>query len=583
MLGCWIAFLAGCLAGFVIAAAINAIVAWGPQANISNILILAAGPALTILFLYILAMPGVMQGLGLTGIKAGGVEITLTPPPGLRTDVPSFTPSESGGAMAPLSGDYTPWFKNIWPMFRELNDPSHKEFLDQAYFQRETAYLKYLGAKVRVPITADDAKQNPPVGVAKTIWEQEELLRSLRPVFGCGGFYHLIFPDVPSMRPALTPVLDTLVAVETELEAISTAPSAPTGWASDLRARLAILPRQAGDLVQRFRSAIPPSAIETTKLSGDDPPKWEDCTPSEFDPHANHPDLALKPIVSSTGDVDVTIQPPYLAMLIANVYSALGEKDAGLKVLNGWIKYYKDYKGKYEHPQWLYDRAILEYGIIQEANEPVPTSTQERKYLQWMQTLFLSDWHVDLDNDGFKCGDLKARADLQADLQAKITAGDATPSAAGVKARLHLLYSNIVHRLLYVTIETLPNVDRETITPEHEHWARQLISSAEKCLLDEGETARDYRQTLNLFSGGIALARWAEDGPRSGLLHPSTITDVRKDALHALLAALPSILQHEEADGREVDGPFRTNPTEWETYRRISERTILDLEAKLTR
>jgi hypothetical protein len=134
-----------------------------------------------------------------------------------------------------------------------------------------------------------------------------------------------------------------------------------------------------------------------------------------------------------------------------------------------------------------------------------------------------------------------------------------------------------------VTVETLPNIERETITPEHEHWARQLISSAEKCLLQEADTARDYRQTLDLFSGGITLARWAEDGPRSGFLHPSTVADVRKDALHALLAALPSILQHEEADDREMDGPLRVNPTEWETYRRISERTILDLQAKLTR
>jgi hypothetical protein len=144
------------------------------------------------------------------------------------------------------------------------------------------------------------------------------------------------------------------------------------------------------------------------------------------------------------------------------------------------------------------------------------------------------------------------------------------------------LYSNLLHRLLYVTIQTLPSLLRETITPKHEHWARQLISSAEKCLLGESKPYHDDRQPQALFSGGIVLARWAEDGPRSGLLHPFTAADVRKDALRALLAALPLIIAKEEAD-TETDGLFHVNPTQWEAYRRITERAILDLQTKLAR
>jgi len=66
---------------------------------------------------------------------------------------------------------------------------------------------------------------------------------------------------------------------------------------------------------------------------------------------------------------------------------------------------------------------------------------------------------------------------------------------------------------------------------------------------------REARQPQALFSGGVVLARWAEEGPREGLLHPSAVEDARKDArkdaLHALLTALPLIVER-EADDREL-------------------------------
>lgn len=621
VLGCWIAFLAGCLAGFVIAAALNAMEAWGPAASFTNLAVLAAGPILTILILYVLAMPTAMQGLGLSGIKAGGVEISLSPSPqGVRLDVPSYTNPSSAPSYEPTSeggsfDKYTPWFQNIWPMFLPLQDPDQKKFNDLGYFQREAAYLKTFD-DLTVPMTTEEAKLRPS-GAAERIWEQEEFLRSLRPVYGCSGFYHLIFPDVPSLRPKATPLLESLVAVETELEAISSSISIESKvkpaavalndvqheWIDDFQNRQSALEESAGRLVQRFRDAMPynvkpPSPIFTTRLPearvNGPSPNWEDCASDrlylQISPNET-PKLDLKRLTAPSGDVDGTIQPPYLAMLIGNSYAALGEKDAGLKVLNEWIKYYEGYGRDFgkDKPRWLYDRAVWEYGVIQEANEPLPTTSQELKYLEYMQTKFATNWQVDLDNQGYKCDDAKAQADLQAQQRAKINAaeqrgstGEAERLAPGLQARLFNLYSNLLHRLLYATIEAPPSLQRLTITPTHEHWARQLIASADKCLLDESPFLRDARQPQSLFSGGIVLARWAEDGPREGFLHPSTVEDVRKDALRALLTALPLIVDR-EADESHPDGPFRTSPSQWGSYRRIAEQTILDLEAKLTK
>jgi hypothetical protein len=352
-------------------------------------------------------------------------------------------------------------------------------------------------------------------------------------------------------------------------------------------APLAELPRQAANFVVHFRDAIPSSRHEVSK---DDLPSWTDCTAKlgpppwypGLDTRSSPPELKLKPLVPLWGDIGVTVQPPYLAMMIANTYAALGDKSAGLKVLNSWIEYYeKKFQSKRMPWQWLYDRAVLEYGIVQEADEPVPTTTPELKYLEKMQALFTTDWPVDVDNDGHKCDDAAAR-DLEAIRLAKLIAGDSKAFEAGLQSRLDFLYENVLQRLLYALVQTLPNLDHDYLAPEHEHWARQLISSAERCLPGEAEKTREWRRALSLLSAGVVLARWAEDGPRSGLLYPSNVPDMQKDAVKTLLAALPSIRERETADERLSDG-LRIDPSQWEAYRRIAERTLLDLQAKLTK
>ena len=195
--------------------------------------------------------------------------------------------------------------------------------------------------------------------------------------------------------------------------------------------------------------------------------------------------------------------------------------------------------------------------------------------------IFNEDWNIDLPNAGYVCGNAEAKSKSAARQEENIRNHQATRLSAGLEAQLVLVYSNQLQRLLYATLQTLPSIDHDYLTPEHEHWARQLISSAGRCLLDEKPEWQDYRQTLDLLLGGITLARWADDGPRSGLVHPSTVPDVQKDAVKALVDALAKIRQMEQ-DNNKLDG-LRYTPTEWETYRRIVTRTVLDLQAKLTK
>jgi hypothetical protein len=415
---------------------------------------------------------------------------------------------------------------------------------------------------VTIPMTEKDAPKL--TGIADAMWTQEKFMRSLRPVVGCGGFYHLIFPDVPSIRPLLEPILETLVGIETELEEISARGGhQPSNWVND---QLAKLPKDSRDFVVKFQAAIPQA--RQTEGSDDDSPRWADCDPAKLD---------LQPPVPTMG---MTVQPPYLSMFLANAYAALEEKDAGLRILNRWIKYY-EYIGKM-YPRWLHDRAVWEYGVVQEADLTLPSTSAERRYLEIMQRQFSDDWNISLNSDGYKCDDAAAKADVAADQKEQIRDYHATEFSAGAKARLILLYSSVLQRLLYVTVQTLPTLEHDYLTVDQEDWARELITAADRCLLDEEDGWREYRQALNRISGGITLARWAEDGPRSGLVHPSTVPDVQKEAIGVLLDALPVIQSREAKDEAKVDG-LHTDVTQWEVFRHLAQRTILDLQAKLTR
>jgi hypothetical protein len=107
---------------------------------------------------FVFGVPGIRQGLGLTGIKAGGIEITLAPAPVTNPNlsghnVAGFTQNlpEANGNLA--SKDFSPWFQNIWPMFLDMPDFVAKEFRDRGYFQREAAYFNYIDPGVNASET----------------------------------------------------------------------------------------------------------------------------------------------------------------------------------------------------------------------------------------------------------------------------------------------------------------------------------------------------------------------------------------------------------------------------------------------
>jgi hypothetical protein len=214
--------------------------------------------------------------------------------------------------------------------------------------------------------------------------------------------------------------------------------------------------------------------------------------------------------------------------------------------------------------------------VVQEADEPNPTTNPERYYLEKTQRLLESDWVVDLENDGYKCGTNEFTV-----AQQEFDVLNKDSKKLGMKARLHLIYANVLQRLLAATVATKSGVEDEFISVENEHWARQLLVSAGRCLVGEDDKTRVYRQTLNRIAAGALLAQWAVDGPRGGLLRISEVAQVRMDALRALVDAMPKI-KDQERETSPPDGPIRIPATQWETHRRIVEQEIVDLEAALT-
>ena len=151
----------------------------------------------------------------------------------------------------------------------------------------------------------------------------------------------------------------------------------------------------------------------------------------------------------------------------------------------------------------------------------------------------------------------------------------------GTMVRLHALYANVIQRFLLATVATKSGVEGELITDEHEHLARRLLASAERCLIGENSDARDFRITLNRVAAGILLARRANDGARGGLVSKSAATQMRKVALKALLDAMPWLWKQEH-DDETPDGPLRVSGSSWEVQRRTAEHEIVDLETALT-
>jgi hypothetical protein len=578
VLGDGVGLLLGILAGTVLAASINAIERWGPNPDSkwATAAALAAGPGLAVVALFILGVPGIRQSIGLTSIKAGGVEVELAPPS--VTAPPNINSLYLPQADTSGLKGYTPWFNVLWPMVGGLDYEPLKGFFKQGYFNREFNYLHLIDA-IDLPLTTQEpGKLDDDSKVA--IYNQQEFLHWLRPVVGCGGYYHKFFPAISDVRRQIGAWNDSLTALEIDLEKGSENPG-DTDVKGDLYRRRAELPKDANGIVNTFKNAIP--AVLLKAKSDETQPSPSDCRlpAAAFDPQR----IQIR-----------EVQPPYLAMFLAESYAALGDKAAGLKVLNGWLTYYENLIAKNpKAPTWLLDRAYLEYGIVQEADEPVPTTYPEWFYLNKMVGRFKDwkslakgyHWQVDLENNGATCGSAQAHRDEE-EAGAKAAVMASQPNSPwydelGAEARLNTLYSNTVQRLLLAAIATKSGINGEFVDDHEESLASQLLKSAERCLAGENNDAREFRIAWNRAAGGMLLGRRAADGVSGGLVTKSKAQEMRKTALRALLEAHAAFLHNERKDEKEApDGPIRVEQSDWEIPRRLIERQIIDLEASLT-
>jgi hypothetical protein len=575
VLGDGIALLIGIVAGVILLASINAVDGWTAEGSgFWTAVGLAAGPGLAVLALFVLAVPGIRQSLGLTSIKAGEVEIDLTPPtsaapPNLNY---LFLPqADSSG----LKG-YTPWFSLLWPMVANLDCKAGEGFFKQGYFNREFNYLHLVDA-IDLPLTEKMVPKIFDDDTKAAIVYQHEFLHWLKPVVGCAGFYHKFSPPIFDVQRHIGAWNDLLAALEVDLEQ---GLEHPDDVKDDLERLTAELPKHGYEIVQKFKNAIPAVLLKAKPEQG---PSSLDCT----QPYA--------PLDSRWVQVRY-IQPPYLAMFLAESYGALGEKDAGLKVLTGWLKYYEGrMAADPKVPKWLLDRAYFEYGLVQEANEPVPTTYPEHFYLEKMEIRFKDweskakgyHWQVDLENNGATCGSAQAHRDDEG-VGANAAAAESLSNfpqydELGAEARLHSLYANIAQRLLFSVIATKSGVNGEFVDEHEEDLARHLLASAERCLAGENNDAREFRIAWNQAAGGMLLARRAADGVSGGLVTKSQALEMRKTALRALLKAHQTFLHNEQKDEREPpDGPLHVAPSDWEAPRRLVERQVIDLETSLT-
>ena len=185
-------------------------------------------------------------------------------------------------------------------------------------------------------------------------------------------------------------------------------------------------------------------------------------------------------------------------------------------------------------------------------------------------------WPINLEIDGYPCNDSNYQDRLHA------SGGGTSSIEDDVKARLNTLYSNLIQRLLYAIAETELGLNDLAQAAVYEHWSKQLIVAAGRCLVPEEEDAREFRQSLNRVSGGIMLSRLARNGVRIGLYTEGAAKEARLTAIQALINARPILRKHEERETKP-EGMLRIRASDWQVHRRAAEYEILDLQAQLTR
>lgn len=571
VLGRGAGFLAGLLGGIIATAVLHEMTYWGalPATNLS---ILLAASGISLLIVFLLAVPGILQQI--TGFKAAGVELTLSPE---KTSTPLNLSGIRG--VSPASGEsgtgheFSPWFDNYWPMF-DLSEPKGVEFSRRAYFKREAAYLGVVDGRTIPGVDPDIIwPTSGPDPLVDAFWQQVRFIRRLRPIISCTAHYRKIFGNTGMLRLLLIPVLEELNGVEYDLEQIAIGSGDPELLRKDLTNRVEGLQTNSRNATRALDTSLSEIGAKTPSDDYWTKPSRYDCelatrpTGNFFDAPEDGQTLIPESDLSDMAKQG-RVLPPYFAILTAELYGSLGSKDSGLRVLDRYNETYAQYLKKNPGaPRWFQQRAFLEYGLVQEADEQLPSTPFEWYYLDKLVPFFKRAWEPLRGKAPFvDCGTPRKP--------------ESATDEDGAAARLQLLLDDLRQRRIHALLATHTTRGGFPITTDDARDARDLLGDAERCLNNEGDIGRDYRQPLSLAAGGLLLAAWADEGPASGLLSSASAEDARRDALRALLLAFPAV-RDEALKSRTQGSGLRISPNFWIPLAQRTESAILDLEGRI--
>lgn len=630
------ALLAGFCAGLVVAVTLRALATLQSDASYTAVAILGIGPAGAILVLGFLGMPGIRQGLGISAFEAGGVKLAFenrgngqpvqqnSPGPldyGIARD-PRFT--RHALALQRMVGGVV----KAHPMY-QYGDPGKwenlavtkaEDFPDLPFFVREALYLNVID-EMEIPIGRQPQRPKEPSPIAtppnsRPFFRQVQLLRSLAPAVACISYYHQIFPDRFAVKHLTTNAMEALEALEAHLETASWGrlqhggrwnkfdPPAADIWPTTAaglepsQSLVQLLWYRTNRLNEEFtriaRTALGnmPEILAAEDKAGQNWPPWltptirvADCAPDGVPPsvHIRSTDVDPGPaqLWDGASDPSDVILPPYLAMFIARGFASLGDHETGLLILNNWIRYYTAVRdlpiskvGGLKPPQWYYDRAIIEYGLILQRYAS-PMTREERWFLRQALAVLERDWKINLLPKG------PVRKGTWVDTKKSV--GEWSVGERGARIRIYALYADLVGGVLQAGVRTRSAEQDDWLRPEDERMATGLLETATRQIAGEPASTNAFRVTTARMSAGLALSRWAIDGARHGQLSAKEVEDTRRRAYRALREALPSLrhMEEEELPSKQTnegnEGPFRLPGNEWTAHRLTVERELLDL------
>jgi hypothetical protein len=574
----WIAFvsarpfLAGAAAGIVVSAVVY-VLALKTVGDMSQLrgLIISLVPVTATALLYLIGVQGAPQRIGLTEVKAGGVELTFESRSRSSLALAAATTGAHPAGTSPVfaGADDDP-FKFAY--FMTHADTGSPDFGEMSFFEQEEKFLAYFG----IDVIAGQDISDPLVDPIKL---QRNLLMALNPLVGCVRYDYAAYADRTELDRLAAPTIEALATLDAALRHLAVKTDKDTidvlqHWHSEVLKR-------AGDLWKQFSSLPEPDQL-WLELPRDDGRRsmWSDCRKSI--PRDVRPNVTV-------GQAPWHLSPPYITMFIVSLRSALGMYGAGLRMINAWLADTPEDGEGGKARDWLLDRARRYYiYVLTDASQPFfPSGSAARDALRKTVMSIEKHWSIDPGLEGSPCG-----SDRSAPATNQMVGSSPEGYRKIVRDRLVTIQSSLTQLYLHLLVDSRSPALEDHLDLVDHRMARTLIASAGRCLNAEDQSGRNIRRALDLFEGGRTLARLAIDGPATGLLIPGDVEEVRKTAHAALMESLPLIrnLEREEARQHEREearqhAAQRALPLGiglWEPYRRIAEEEALELAALLS-